>query len=240
MSLYYIHALIIQLESIRAKNSGRLLQICARKGASFLFLIVLSEYPLQYLGVVFPIANAYTRLCSLGFASGNLNEDAWAVRHFLSRGTLGLAVAQSFSKSMGLYGERVGAFYLYVSSVEAATKAQGQLARLQRGQISTPPTRGAKIAAIILATPSLYQEWLLDLQEMTSRIKGMRKLLRDQLVSLGTLGNWNHIQSQVGHTFLFFCKNRSLLLKARLIPLLDRYVFVHWSDSRTSGHYPDG
>jgi aspartate aminotransferase len=105
---------------------------------------------------------------------------------------------------MGLYGERVGTFHLSASSVEAATKAQGHLARLQRGEISTPPARGAKIAATILTTPSLYQEWLLDLQEMTSRIKGMRKLLRDQLVSLGTPGNWDHIQSQVGHTFLFF------------------------------------
>ncbi|OKL55998.1 hypothetical protein UA08_08790 [Talaromyces atroroseus] len=134
----------------------------------------------------------------LGFASGDLDEDAWAVRHFLSRGTLELAVAQSFSKNMGLYGERVGAFHLSTFSAEAATKAQGHLARLQRGQISTPPSRGARIATTILATPSLYQEWLLDLQEMTSRIQGMRRLLRDNLVSLGTPGNWDHICSQIG------------------------------------------
>lgn len=134
---------------------------------------------------------------SLGFASGDLDEDAWAVRHFFSRGTLELAVAQSFSKNMGLYGERVGAFHLYTASAEAASKAQGHIARLQRGNVSTPPTRGAKIAAKILTTPDLFREWLLDLQEMTSRIKNMRKALRDNLISLGTPGSWDHICSQV-------------------------------------------
>ncbi|KAJ3484183.1 hypothetical protein NLG97_g7119 [Lecanicillium saksenae] len=44
-----------------------------------------------------------------GFASGDLDEDAWAVRHFIERGTMEIFVAQSFSKNMGLYGERVGA-----------------------------------------------------------------------------------------------------------------------------------
>lgn len=39
-----------------------------------------------------------------GFASGSLDADAWAVRHFVSEG-LELFVAQSFSKNFGLYSE---------------------------------------------------------------------------------------------------------------------------------------
>lgn len=73
---------------------------------------------------------------SQGFASGNLDEDAWALRHFASRGSLELAVAQSFSKNMGLYGERVGALHLLTTSPGAAGKVKGNLLRLQRGQIS--------------------------------------------------------------------------------------------------------
>lgn len=39
-----------------------------------------------------------------GFASGSLDRDAWAIRHFVSEG-FELLVAQSFSKNFGLYSE---------------------------------------------------------------------------------------------------------------------------------------
>lgn len=39
-----------------------------------------------------------------GFASGSLDKDAWAVRHFVSMG-FELFCAQSFSKNFGLYSE---------------------------------------------------------------------------------------------------------------------------------------
>lgn len=38
-----------------------------------------------------------------GFASGDLEEDAWPIRYFASQG-LELLVAESFAKNMGLYG----------------------------------------------------------------------------------------------------------------------------------------
>ena len=38
-----------------------------------------------------------------GFASGDIDHDAFAVRHFLSDGHC-IALAQSFAKNMGLYG----------------------------------------------------------------------------------------------------------------------------------------
>lgn len=37
-----------------------------------------------------------------GFASGNLDNDAWAVRLFASMG-MEMFIAQSFSKNFGLY-----------------------------------------------------------------------------------------------------------------------------------------
>jgi aspartate aminotransferase len=39
-----------------------------------------------------------------GFASGDLDRDAWPVRYFVQRG-FELFVAQSFSKNMALYGK---------------------------------------------------------------------------------------------------------------------------------------
>lgn len=134
---------------------------------------------------------------SQGFATGNLDDDAWAIRHFIDRGTMELAVCQSFSKNMGLYGERVGALHMFCATSADAEKVRGHLCRLQRGQISQPPTNGARIAATILSDSKLFQDWVTDLGEMSSRIKEMRKSLYDNLMILDTPGKWDHIVSQV-------------------------------------------
>jgi aspartate aminotransferase len=108
-----------------------------------------------------------------------------------------LAVCQSFSKNMGLYGERVGALHMFCATSADAEKVRGHLCRLQRGQISQPPTNGARIAATILSDPKLFQDWIADLEEMSNRIKDMRKALHENLMILGTPGQWDHIVSQV-------------------------------------------
>ena len=50
-----------------------------------------------------------------GFASGNTARDAFALRHFVAQGHQ-VAVAQSFAKNMGLYGERTGNFSITTAS----------------------------------------------------------------------------------------------------------------------------
>jgi hypothetical protein len=40
-----------------------------------------------------------------GFASGDMEEDAWPVRYFVDRG-IEMLIAQSFSKNLGLYGTK--------------------------------------------------------------------------------------------------------------------------------------
>ena len=44
-----------------------------------------------------------------GYASGDLEKDAWAVRHFVNDCGLEVFTTQSYSKNFGLYGERIGA-----------------------------------------------------------------------------------------------------------------------------------
>lgn len=51
-----------------------------------------------------------------GFASGNLDRDAQAIRIFLEDGHL-IGCAQSFAKNMGLYGQRVGCLRFVVSYI---------------------------------------------------------------------------------------------------------------------------
>lgn len=64
----------------------------------------------------------------------SLEEDAAAVRLFAGA-DLELLVAQSFSKSMGLYGERVGALHLVAASAGVARGAEAALQEVgRRGQ----------------------------------------------------------------------------------------------------------
>lgn len=46
-----------------------------------------------------------------GFASGDIDRDAWAVRHFIEKGN-NIVLSQSFAKNMGLYGQSDSAFYV--------------------------------------------------------------------------------------------------------------------------------
>jgi aspartate aminotransferase len=48
-----------------------------------------------------------------GFASGDLDRDAWPVRYFVEQG-FELFIAQSFAKNLGLYGQRVGCLTVVV------------------------------------------------------------------------------------------------------------------------------
>merc|ERR1712216_659100 len=52
-----------------------------------------------------------------GFATGDLEKDAYALRLFAAEG-LPLFVSQSFAKNFGLYGERVGTFSLTCGSTD--------------------------------------------------------------------------------------------------------------------------
>lgn len=137
-----------------------------------------------------------------GFASGDVDKDAWAVRVFASRGALEIAVCQSFSKNLGLYGERVGALHVLVAQdPRSESNAEGvlsQLQELQRGDVSMPPLFGSEVATRVLVRPDLRHLWMEDLAKISSRITAMRDALFDALTALGTPGNWSHLQRQKG------------------------------------------
>ncbi|KAJ4286577.1 aspartate transaminase aat1 [Collariella sp. IMI 366227] len=132
-----------------------------------------------------------------GFASGDIHKDAFAVRHFVEQGH-NICLSQSFAKNMGLYGERIGAFSMVCADVEERKRVDSQIKILVRPMYSNPPIHGARIAAEILNTPALYDEWLIEVKEMADRIITMRALLKDNLEKLGSKHDWSHITSQIG------------------------------------------
>jgi len=134
-----------------------------------------------------------------GFASGDPERDAAAVRLFVSRGHR-ILLAQSFAKNMGLYGERVGALSVVCDHEAEAKAVESQLKLVIRPMYSSPPLHGARIVAKVLGTPTLRELWLRECKEMADRIMDMRALLRQELVRLDpdATGSWQHMTDQIG------------------------------------------
>ncbi|KAL7405397.1 hypothetical protein ABVT39_000035 [Epinephelus coioides] len=132
-----------------------------------------------------------------GFASGDIDRDAWAVRYFIEQGH-NILLSQSFAKNMGLYGERVGGFTVVCTDAEEAKRVESQLKILIRPIYSNPPMNGARIAATILNTPDLRTLWLEEVHGMANRIIKMREMLVSGLKKEGSTHNWQHVIDQIG------------------------------------------
>lgn len=140
---------------------------------------------------------AFFDMAYQGFASGDVDADAFAVRQFLQDGHL-ICLAQSYAKNMGLYGERAGAFTVVCQDKEEADRVMSQVKILIRPLYSNPPVHGSRIVTEILSNPELKQIWLGDVKLMADRIILMRKKLQEGLAKEGSVKNWNHITDQIG------------------------------------------
>jgi aspartate aminotransferase len=107
------------------------------------------------------------------------------------------AVAQSFSKNFGLYGERTGALHIVTCTRDSAAKVEGVLKTITRAEITSTPGFGAKVVATIFNNPALRVQWQEDLTTMSSRLKYMRQRLYDELTKRGTPGNWGYLLTGV-------------------------------------------
>jgi aspartate/tyrosine/aromatic aminotransferase len=138
-----------------------------------------------------------------GYATGDLERDAYAARLFMNRG-LEFFAAQSYSKNFGLYGERIGAFSVVCASAEVASNVLSQIKLDVRPMYSNPPLHGAEIVATVFGDAALYKEWVDELKGMAGRIVTMRKELFNALKAKGTplpdgkAGEWRHITDQIG------------------------------------------
>ncbi len=94
-----------------------------------------------------------------GLASGDVEKDAEGTRLLAAIPGVEMMAVQSFSKIMGLYSERCGAFSLIAADASLAEKVRQEVCRHVRQTYSSPPRHGAAIAAEILNTPERRREW---------------------------------------------------------------------------------
>jgi aspartate/tyrosine/aromatic aminotransferase len=132
-----------------------------------------------------------------GFASGDLDKDGFGLRHFVKEG-FQMVVAQSFAKTMGLYGERTGALHIVCNDKATTEKVLSQVKIIIRSNYSSPPIHGARIAGKILVNPENRAKWLTELKAVTDRMNNMRDALKAALVKNGCKGNWDHVTNQIG------------------------------------------
>jgi len=131
-----------------------------------------------------------------GFAEG-IDEDAHAVRRFAELCPM-FFVSSSFSKSLSLYGERVGALSIVTADPGEAGRVLSQLKRVIRTNYSNPPTHGGKAAEIVLTTPELRVLWENELGEMRDRIKAVRGELVARIRSIRSDFDFSFIVRQRG------------------------------------------
>ncbi|MDR0247218.1 MAG: aspartate/tyrosine/aromatic aminotransferase, partial [Burkholderiales bacterium] len=114
-----------------------------------------------------------------GFGDG-LNEDGEVIRRFAER-NLPVFIANSFSKTFSLYGERIGALTVLTANADEAKRVLSQMKRVIRSSYSTPPIFGAALVSAVLNQPDLCALWEEELASMRNRIREMRLALRERL-----------------------------------------------------------
>ena len=138
----------------------------------------------------------YLDLAYQGFGDG-ITEDAYSARALADAG-LTFFVANSFSKSMSVYGERCGALSAVCASAAEAELVMGQLRFTVRRIYSSPGIHAAKIVAHVLGDADLRPMWEAELASMRERILAMRRALHSRLAALLPGRDVGYLLSQRG------------------------------------------
>jgi aromatic-amino-acid transaminase len=138
----------------------------------------------------------YLDLAYQGFGDG-IAQDAHAVRALASAG-VSFFIANSFSKSMSVYGERCGALSVVCPNAREAALVLGQMKFTVRRNYSSPPIHGGQIVATVLTEPELRRNWEIELEAMRERILAMRKKLHAVLSAKVPGRNFDYFLTQRG------------------------------------------
>lgn len=150
-------------------------------------------------------------LAYLGFGEG-LAEDAFSIRTFLKDGHE-LFIATSFSKSFGLYNDRIG--LLTVASHKAHLPAIGSHLRdIARKCYSSPPAVGAWLIKTVLQNEPLANLWKEELLSIRTTLIEQRVLLYQQLQNQKVSFSYEHLLTTKG-LFCLFDLGQENVLKLR-------------------------
>lgn len=123
--------------------------------------------------------------------------DAFAVRMLAEAGVDTYFVANSYSKSFALYGERVGGLSIVTPAPAQTAAVVSHAKRIIRSMYSNPPVHGARIVSHILHSRELNALWRKELADICARMHNLRKMLCDSLEKLQCT-QYAFMQNQTG------------------------------------------
>lgn len=138
----------------------------------------------------------YLDIAYQGYGDG-IEADAFAIRLLADAG-LTFFVANSFSKSMSVYGERAGALSVVCGDAAEADLVLGQLKATVRRNYSSPAIHAAGIVSKVLTVPALRAAWEADVAAMRERILAMRQRLHAVLSARLPGRDFGHFLTQRG------------------------------------------
>lgn len=164
---------ILKAFSLMDRGSGVVLQPSCHNPTGFFLLkevwdeifVILEERE------IFPLFD-----CAYAGLGTSFDEDVWPIRQCVKK-DIECMVAFSFSKNMGLHGERVG----IGSVVTFQKKLFSHVEHMIRTCYSTPPRFGMEIVLEILNREELFFLWQEELAEMRIHLQQSRSLLEKAL-----------------------------------------------------------
>ena len=138
----------------------------------------------------------FVDLAYQGFGDG-IEADAFAVRALADAG-VPFFVANSFSKTMSVYGERCGALSAVCPTAAEAALVMGQLKFTVRRHYSSPPLHAARLVATVLGDAALQSQWRQEVEAMRQRILAMRQGLHAVLKVEAPERSFDYLLSQRG------------------------------------------
>ena len=118
-----------------------------------------------------------------GFADGP-EEDRQGLMT-LARRLPEVMVCNSFSKTLGLYNERIGGLTLLGPEADGVKAVLSQAKGAIRASYSNPPAHGSSIVVRVHEDPELKARWFVELATMRERIRAMRRCLQQALDAAG-------------------------------------------------------
>ncbi|KAJ4842977.1 hypothetical protein Tsubulata_017447 [Turnera subulata] len=144
-------------------------------------------------------------------------------------------VAQTYSKIMGLYAERIGAISVVCKTPDVANRVESQLKLVIIPVYTNPPLHGAAIVAAVLSNRELFDEWTAEMKEMVDRMVGMRQQLAHLVTGATSLHRASRLPGQRIPYLYVIRRDLYELTSDRRISVLARHLCVEMDPSAQNG-----
>lgn len=132
-----------------------------------------------------------------GFDSGDHKKDNYLITLLYEMG-FQMFVSHTYSKTLGLYQDRIGSLSVVCIDSNVANDVMENLKATIRGIWLTPPANGALIVSDILENQSQLDLWKNEMIQVSKNILKTRYMLRNELEKHASQYSWEHISEGKG------------------------------------------